>query len=257
MGTEVWGPMGMAERCSIRACHRLLAISSFTGAQMAERSGIDRSRVTVVHLPVAETLLAEARRDLGGAADEARILSVSRLARQHRYKGHFEVATALQTVLHESPSVRWVVIGEGPDRARLEERCAVLGIRASVDFLGAVSDERLAAEYRRATALVLPSLADARQDPPVGEGFGLVYAEAGAFGVPSIAHRRGGGALDYVRQGETGLTIDDPETLAAAILRLVREPELRNRLGAAARALTFERHTTERFTQELTQALGG
>ncbi|MDX6664073.1 MAG: hypothetical protein QOG68_279 [Solirubrobacteraceae bacterium] len=257
MGTEVWGPMSRPQRVGVQACHGLLAISSFTADRMASRSGVARRSVEVVYLPVDEELLALAGAPPVSAPAEIRFLTVSRLIPEHRYKGHQSVAAAFANVLREIPSARWTVVGDGSDRRGLEDRCRELGIRDAVDFRGAISDEDLAAEYRGATALVLPSASDPDAVPPVGEGFGLVYAEAGAFGVPSIAHENGGGALDYVRDGETGLTVDGQEALGAAMLLLARDPALRSRLGAAARDLTFERHAGHRFAAALRAALAG
>jgi glycosyltransferase involved in cell wall biosynthesis len=128
-----------------------------------------------------------------------------------------------------------------------------------VDFLGTVEDGRLGELYQRADMLVLPSVARPDARPPEGEGFGLVFAEAGAYGVPAVASAAGGGSLDFVRHGETGLTVPpgDPGALAAAILELIEQPALRDRLGEAARRLVLERHTPARFTRALNAALCG
>ena len=104
-----------------------------------------------------------------------------------------------------------------------------------MNFLGDVTDAQLANLYASA-AFVLPSVADVAAPVPSGEGFGLVYAEAGAFGVPAIASVAGSGSLDFVVHDRTGLTVPpgDREALAIAMFRLLEDRELRERLGEAA-----------------------
>lgn len=93
--------------------------------------------------------------------------------------------------------------------------------------------------------------------PPVGEGFGLVYAEAAALALPSVASGAGGGSVDLVEHGVTGLTVppEDRAALAAAIVRLLRDGSLARRLGLAARKRVAERHTPEHFARALQNAL--
>ena len=101
-------------------------------------------------------------------------------------------------------------------------------------FLGAVSDAERDTWLRRADLLAMPSrLPGAGR---AGEGFGIVYLEAGAYGKPVVAGNVGG-ALDAVRDGETGLLVDpaDAHAVAEAIARLLLDPDLARRLGAGGR----------------------
>jgi phosphatidylinositol alpha-1,6-mannosyltransferase len=151
------------------------------------------------------------------------------------------------------------VVGDGDDVAALRARCGELGITEAVQFEGRVSDARLAELYGDSIALVLPSVADPDASPPTGEGLGLVYGEAGAFGIPSIASTASGGAAELVRDGETGLTVppDQPDALAAAMTTLLSDQILCTRLGEAARARVLARHTPAAFRSALQNALGG
>jgi phosphatidylinositol alpha-1,6-mannosyltransferase len=167
-------------------------------------------------------------------------VTVARLA--DRYKGHDVLVDALPFVRERVPDARWVVIGEGPLRPELEARVRARGLAASVSFLGAVSDEQRDGWLRRADLLAMPS----RLPGPgrAGEGFGIVYLEAGAYGKPVVAGAVAG-APDAVLDGETGLLVDptDPRAVADAIARLLLDRELARRLGAAgaarARALAW------------------
>jgi glycosyltransferase involved in cell wall biosynthesis len=162
----------------------------------------------------------------------------------------------LPRVLTERPGVRWLVVGQGADLPVLRARCENLGVGHAVDFAGGVEDESLIKAYRRADVFVLPSRADPEAVPPVGEGFGLVFAEAGAFGVPSIGSSAGGGSLEFVRNEKTGLTVppNDPEALFGAIVRLMDDAELRARLGQGARELVQSRHLPSQFSAALWDA---
>ena len=140
------------------------------------------------------------------------------------YKG---LATAVRA-LRDVPGVLWLV-GEGPDRAILEDEAARAGVSSRVSFLGNVPDLRPL--YRAATALWFPS-------NERSEAFGLVQIEAMASGCPVINTAIPASGVTWVCPGdETGLTVplDDPGALAAAARRLLAEPGLRERLAEGAR----------------------
>lgn len=257
VGREVWGSLPRATRRRIQGCHRLLAISSFTARVLAQGIGVPRDGIAVVALPVDESILAAAAIGIGDASPPPMLLTVSRVAHQDRYKGHFAIAQSLPRVLEVHPGAQWVVAGDGDDLPALQAECRRLGVLDAVSFEGRVSDARLVELYRTACAFVMPSVTDLGSDRPTGEGFGLVYAEAGAFGVPSIASTAGGGAAELVEDGVTGMTVapGDSAALAAAITALLADSGLRWRLGTAARARVMERHVPSRFTEDLRQAL--
>lgn len=257
IGREVWPPMRAPRRAMVKRCSAVLAISSFTRFWIARRAGIAVEQVSLVRLPVDESLADRAFRGPPRAVSEPNLLSVSRINRGERYKGLFDIAESLPHVLAREPDARWIVAGHGDDLQELKARCEGLGVAEAVSFLGRVSDAQLADLYANAAVFVLPSVADAAARSPSGEGFGLVYAEAGAFAVPSIASAAGGGSLDFVKHERTGLTVPpaDPQALATAMLRLLEDGELHDRLGAAARTLVSEQHLTPHFAASIRSAL--
>ncbi|MFI4990052.1 MAG: glycosyltransferase family 4 protein [Solirubrobacterales bacterium] len=153
---------------------------------------------------------------------------------EERYKGHDTIVRALPLVLAKVPDAQWVVIGDGSLRPGLEALAASYGVAQAIRFLGVVCDEQRNVWLRRARLLAMPSRLPAGGF--AGEGFGIVYLEAGAYGKPVVAGNVGG-ALDSVRDGETGLLVDptDPLLVAEAITRLLLDPELAGRLGEAGR----------------------
>jgi phosphatidyl-myo-inositol dimannoside synthase len=173
-------------------------------------------------------------------AEQPIFVTVSRL--EERYKGHDVMIAALPLVLAKVPDALWVVIGEGSLRPALEQQARDRGVAHAIRFLGAVSDEERDEWLRRARLLAMPSRLPA--GGLAGEGFGIVYLEAGAFAKPVLAGDVGG-ARDSVVDGETGLRVDprDPLAVAEAIARLLLDEELAGRLGQAgarrARELTW------------------
>lgn len=164
--------------------------------------------------------------------DRPTMLTVARI--QERYKGHDTLVRALALVRAKVPEVEWVVIGDGSLRAGIEQLAHSYGVADSTRFLGAVSDDRRNSWLRRAHLLAMPSRLPAGGF--AGEGFGIVYLEAGAHGKPVVAGNVGG-ALDAVLDGVTGLLVDplDPLAVAGAVTGLLLEPERARRLGEAGR----------------------
>jgi phosphatidyl-myo-inositol dimannoside synthase len=163
-------------------------------------------------------------------AERPTLLTVARL--EHRYKGHDVLLEALGAIRARVPDVEWVVIGEGTLRPELEELARSRGLADCVRFLGAVSDGERNAWLRRADVVAMPSRLPGAG--LAGEGFGIVYLEAAAYGKPVVAGNVGG-ALDAVGDGETGLLVDptDAGAVAEAVATLLLDPELARRLGAA------------------------
>jgi phosphatidylinositol alpha-1,6-mannosyltransferase len=160
------------------------------------------------------------------------VLTVGRL---HPRKGQLATLEALQMLPAEVRSrlEYWIVGGrnkgnyEDKLRARASEDSAL-----TVRFLGNIPDEELSDVYDRSDIFALTSI-NYRDGV---EGFGLVYLEAAAHGLPIIAHRVGG-VSEAVRDGVTGLLVtpDRPAELAAAFEKLIHDAPLRRRLGSAGR----------------------
>ena len=134
--------------------------------------------------------------DIPGANGRPRLVSVARL--EDRYKGHDVVMRAMPLVLARVPEAEWVIVGDGPLRGHLERLAAMHGVSRQVRFVGAVPDEERDGWLDQAALLAMPSRLPARG--AAGEGFGIVYLEAGARGIPVVAGRVAG-ALDAVVDG--------------------------------------------------------
>jgi phosphatidyl-myo-inositol dimannoside synthase len=204
-----------------------IAISEYT-AGLVRATGAAPRRLSIVavgaDVPVEFAPIAPER---------PTVVTVARI--EERYKGHDTMVRAFALVLAQVPDAQWVVIGEGSLRPAIEALARSYGVAQSVRFLGGVGDDERNEWLRRADLLAMPSRLPAGGF--AGEGFGIAFLEAGAYGKPVVAGNVGG-ALDAVRDAETGLLVDplDPLAVAGAIVTLLRDRELALRLGAAGRA---------------------
>jgi phosphatidylinositol alpha-1,6-mannosyltransferase len=218
---------------------------------VATVQGVPRDRIGVIY-PAVDPVLLRAAPDSNGPAgrDGVTLLTVARLSARERYKGCDAVIAALPAVRAGGP-VRYVIVGDGDDRPRLEALARSHGVAPLVTFAGAVQHDGLPEWYRACDIYVMPSVAEQRPDGWTGEGFGIAYLEAAAFGRPVIAGS-GGGAPEAVQDGVTGVVVDgrDVAAVAAAIARL-RDPETRARMGEAGRQWVRRQFTVERFQRDV------
>jgi phosphatidylinositol alpha-1,6-mannosyltransferase len=179
------------------------------------------------------------------------LLTVGRLVPR---KGIDTVLHALPMLLEEFPDLRYRVVGDGPDRARLEQIAYNLGVTHAVEFMGHVSDQVLPEVYRMAHIFVMSAREE--QETASIEGFGIVYLEAAASGLPVVAGRSGG-AVEAVQEGKTGFLVppDDPEALTQVLRRLLSDPALRRRMGQTGRRWVEEEMNWDRAVIEILKAL--
>jgi phosphatidylinositol alpha-1,6-mannosyltransferase len=162
------------------------------------------------------------------------ILTVGRLVER---KGHDVVIRALRHVRERVGSVRYLIVGDGPEENRLRMLAGDVGCAEDVIFAGHVSGAELPLLYAASDVFVMPSRALARRDGV--EGFGIAFLEAAACGKPVIGGRSGGIA-DAVVDGVTGILVDPSsvEEISNVLTRLLLDREEAARLGQQARART-------------------
>lgn len=223
---RVWP--GRARR-AVRAADAVIAVSRHTEA-MALASGADTTRV---HRILHGVQAPAAHRPDGRAGQPPTVLTVARIAQSH--KGHDVMLEAIDRLRERLPDVRWVVIGDGPLRPELQRAAAARGLERSVSFLGNLPDPERDAWLERAHVFAMPSRVP--EGGVGGEGFGLVFLEAAAHGLPVVAGAEGG-ALDAVDAGRSGLLVDprDPQAVADALELILCDPALAAAMGGAARA---------------------
>ena len=235
------------DRWSLRGAYRVVTVCR-PFAEQLERLGVQRDRITILHNSVKpfasppQEAVQGARRELGLADDEAVILSVGRLSQE---KGHADLlrAAAALEAMSGAPPFRVVIVGDGREQERLAQLASRLGIEKRIAFAGFQRETR--PYYAMATVVAVPSHS---------EGSPNVVLEAMAAGLP-IAANAVGGVPEILEENVTGLMVPprNPDAMAKAILRILSDPELRLRLGAAARAGTESSHTPEAYRRTLVE----
>jgi glycosyltransferase involved in cell wall biosynthesis len=224
---EIGARPGLA-RFAVRNADALIAISRYTH-DLALGVGADPGRMALIP-PGVDLPESHGVEDPPEADGRPRLVTVARL--EDRYKGHDVIARSLPLVRARVPEVEWVVVGDGPLRTHLEQLVRANGVADSVRFVGSVSDAERDRWLRSADVFAMPSRLPARG--LAGEGFGIVYLEANARGVPVVA---GGvaGALDAVVDGETGLLVDadDHFSVAEAVSALLLDRDWAKAIGEA------------------------
>lgn len=199
----------------------VVAVSRFTAGAVAELGAV--ARVIPGGVEIRDFARAKAK--------DPTILTVGRLVRR---KGFDRLIGALPTLTPRFPGVRLGIVGNGPDRAYLEDLARDAGVADAVTFYGEVDDAMLEALYASAWCFAMPNRTEAGYD---AEGLGLVFLEAALHDVPSLGGRFSG-AEDAIVDGVTGLLVDgrSQEEVTYALSTLLEDRDRSDRWGVAARA---------------------
>lgn len=216
-GKEVWRPLPPRQQAALAAAQQVWTISRYSGDQMAQANALDPSRIarlpcivsgdTFTPGPAPPRLVAQY--GLGGARV---LMTVARLWSGDIYKGVDVTIRALPAIAQAHPTVKYLVIGRGDDQPRLAQLAEDLGVADRVVFAGYVADDALVDHYRLADAYVMPSQ----------EGFGIVYLEAMACGIPVLSGDDDGSA-DPLQSGQVGWRVPhrDPDAVAKACIEIL------------------------------------
>ena len=152
-----------------------------------------------------------------GLKDKIILMTLGRLNSFERMKGFDQVMDILPQIRQEIPNIAYLIVGDGSDRSRLEEKAKLMGIADNVVFAGRISESEKADHYRLADVYVMPSH---------GEGFGIVFLEAMACGIPVIGSKVDG-SCEALKHGELGILVDPAvaSELKQAIFTTLNEPK--------------------------------
>lgn len=228
-----YGFTRMQKRVS-RRLPSVLTVSGSSRQEIVDHLGVREDRVHVVHIGADTALFSP---DPSVPEVPGRIVATS--SADVPLKGLVHLVEALAKLRTEHPDAHLVVVGKRADDGLVAAAIERYGLDGAVDFVKGISDEELVDLVRGAQVACVPSLY---------EGFSLPAAEAMATGTPLVATT--GGAIPEVAgpDGETCLAVPpgDPGALATALGRLLRDSELRRRLGLAGRERVLARFTWER-----------
>jgi phosphatidylinositol alpha-1,6-mannosyltransferase len=240
-GIESWATLDPADVAMLNGAVLRIANSAYTAARVRAANPA-LADIDVCPLALSEPIVARASRPPRGSGAPTALI-VGRMAKAERYKGHDELIDVWPAVEAAVPAARLVVVGDGDDRQRLEQKAAASAAADAIEFVGFLDDYALERMYATATLLAMPSRA---------EGFGLVYLEAMAHALPCLGSTHDA-AREVIADGETGLLIDpdDPAALAQGLVRLLADRAFAGACGRAGFA-RLERHFGfARFEQQI------
>jgi glycosyltransferase involved in cell wall biosynthesis len=205
---------------ALQKANLVLAVSRYTRDRLIQEVGLDAQRVKILpntYDPDRFAITPKPPRLLqkyGLQPQTPVILTVGRLEETEGYKGYDQIIKVLPEIRRKAPDARYLLVGKGSDRPRIERLIAEVGVQEAVILAGFVPDDELAEYYNLCDVFAMPSQ---------GEGFGIVYLEALACGKPVLAGNKDG-SRDAVAEGELGLLVDPENTaeIASEIIRVLR-----------------------------------
>jgi len=244
---------GPIMRRGLTAAAVVTSISQFTVEHLC-RLGIQKDRVVLLYPGVTvgdwdRRPGADRLRERLELKDRKVILTISRLIPR---KGQDTMLRALPAVLQRVPEAVYVIVGGGPEEARLRGLAKELGVERAVRFVGSIPNSDTSDYYHVSDVFAMPN-----REMPNGdiEGFGLVFLEAGICGKPVIGGRSGG-AVDAIAHGESGYLVDplDQRDLANRLVQLLANPAHAAELGAGGRRRVLETFTWDNSGRTLHKA---
>ena len=236
------------DRWSLPATDRIITVCQAFARDLSRNTGVALDDISVLHnsirpqLPAPDTEAQAVRSRFGVADDESLILAVGRLSKE---KAHIDLIAAFSGLRKSTPEVnaKLIIVGDGPERGRLEAAAESFGCKESVVFAGQSSD--VWPFYFAADVFVLPSHS---------EGSPNVLLEAMAAGIPIVA-TEAGGVPEMVEHNQSALLVpaSDPPALGAAIARVLTEDDLAQRLTANASSLVGTRYAPENYVRTLVE----
>ncbi|MEO0550753.1 MAG: glycosyltransferase family 4 protein [Pseudomonadota bacterium] len=251
-GTEVWKAVDGRHLNPMQRSDMVLCVSHHTREKFHELLDADETVPDTQILantvrPDFKPARREPVREKYGLDDAYAILTVGRLDARKGfdgrpgYKGHDRIISTLPDLLKINPNTVYMIAGDGDDRERLEALCKQLNVSDKVRFLGQVDEPTLADLYQACDLFAMPS---------AGEGFGIVYLEAMASGLPAIGVQLGG-APDALRHGELGTCVPDGEFEAALVAEIQKPRQDREQLSE----LVHQQFGFDRFQANIHECL--
>jgi phosphatidylinositol alpha-1,6-mannosyltransferase len=225
-GIEVWRPLSFWQKKLLKYTDKVICVSNFTQEQMVRLHNIKKAKCAILNnaidpfmqLPSGfkkPVLLLEKYKLTPGSPV---IFTLTRLAATEQYKGHEQVIKVLGKLKAKFPAIKYILAGQydHDEEVRINELIALNDVAEQVILTGFIDEKDLPDHFLLADVFVLPSKK---------EGFGIVFIEALACGLPVICGNSDG-SVDAIRNGELGKAIDvtDTDALEAAITAALETP---------------------------------
>lgn len=225
-GIEVWRPLPVHKKKLLKECDKVICVSNFTKAKMNSLHNTDADKCVVLNnaldpfmkLPINFEKPGYLMDRYGLQKTDPVIFTLTRLASTELYKGHDMVIKALGALKHKFPAIKYILAGKFDELEglRVKQLIKDMDVTGQVILTGFIKEEELPDHFLTADLFVLPSKK---------EGFGIVFIEALACGLPVICGNADG-SIDAIRNGELGTAIntDDQHELENCITQNLTEP---------------------------------
>jgi glycosyltransferase involved in cell wall biosynthesis len=217
-GKEVWEPLPDRFRQALQHAEQIWTISRYSRDRASVANQLDPTTIRLLPCAVDGDCFTPGTKSTAliekyNLADAKVLLTVARLWSGDIYKGVDVTIRALPAIVQAVPNVKYLVIGRGDDQPRLANLAEELGVADRVVFAGFVPTADLVEHYRLADAYIMPSQ----------EGFGIVYLEAMACGVPVLSGDADGSS-DPLQDGQLGWQVQhrDPDAVATACIEILQ-----------------------------------
>ncbi|MBD2509702.1 glycosyltransferase family 4 protein [Nostoc muscorum FACHB-395] len=222
-GKEVWEPLKNQERRALTSADKIWTISRYSRDRACLANGLNPKMVEMMPCAIDGDKFTPGSKQPEfvqkyGLTGSKVLMTVARLWSGDIYKGVDVTIRALPQIAQVFPQVKYLIIGRGDDQPRLAQLAKDLGVSDRVVFAGFVATEELMEHYRLADAYIMPSQ----------EGFGIVYLEAMACGVPVLSGDDDGSA-DPLQDGKLGWRVPhrNPDAVAAACIEMLQGDDQR------------------------------
>lgn len=222
-GKEVWEPLKSVERRALASASGIWTISRYSRSRACAANSINPNMVQMLPCAIDGDKFTPGDKqpeliEKYGLTGAKVLMTVARLWSGDIYKGVDVTIRALPQIAQVFPEVKYLVIGRGDDQPRLAQLALDLGVSSQVVFAGFVPTSQLIEHYRLADAYIMPSQ----------EGFGIVYLEAMACGVPVLSGDDDGSA-DPLQDGKLGWRVPhrNSDAVAAACLEILKGDDQR------------------------------
>jgi phosphatidyl-myo-inositol dimannoside synthase len=225
-GIEVWCPLSLWQNAFLKRCDKVICVSNFTKQQMVSLHKTDPARCKVLNnaidpfmnLPATFTKPQHLLKKYSLTAGSPVIFTLTRLATTEQYKGHEQVIRVISKLKIKFPGIKYILAGQydADEETRINELIAANNVEDQVILTGFLDEKELPNHFLLADLFVLPSKK---------EGFGIVFIEALACGLPVICGNADG-SIDAIRNGELGeaINVEDLFSLEQVIAKNLQAP---------------------------------
>jgi glycosyltransferase involved in cell wall biosynthesis len=235
--------IGEIESFTARLSNKVICASEAIRQNVALRERVDLKKISIINNGVASQLPLDYKtselliKETLGISHKDSVVGI--IGSLFCIKGHGDFIEAARLVLNEIPDVKFLIVGAGPLRNSLESVVHNQQLEEKIEFLGQRND-----------ISELLSIMDVSANASYSEGMSNTILESMAVGVPVVATAVDGN-LETVVNGETGLLVPprNPQAMAKAIIRILKDKDLAVKMGQNARKLVEEKFSLERMTQ--------